>query len=134
MYLYDEFLMTILNEINMMSCPIKNNSNKIELTVQTFCYWVLDLLCVKINRVNSYFVDCSWYERFLHETICSTLRFWSVCQLLPSLFHFFMRKARSETKQVVKFFINFFDPTPLFHHARVANFLVFLLCSLVVSA
>ena len=23
-----------------MSCPIKSNSNKIELTVQTSCYWV----------------------------------------------------------------------------------------------
>ena len=26
--------------------PIKNNSNTIELTVHTFCFWVLDLLCV----------------------------------------------------------------------------------------
>ena len=30
-----------------MSCPIKVNSNTIELTVLTACYWVLDLLCVK---------------------------------------------------------------------------------------
>ena len=31
-----------------MSCPFKINSNTIELTVHTFCYWVLDLLCVII--------------------------------------------------------------------------------------
>ena len=30
-----------------MLCPLKNNSNTIELTVDTSCYWVLDLLCVK---------------------------------------------------------------------------------------
>ena len=29
-----------------MVCPIKSNSNKIELTMHTSCYWVLDLLCV----------------------------------------------------------------------------------------
>ena len=30
-----------------MSCPIQVNSSKIELTVDTSCYCVLDLLCVK---------------------------------------------------------------------------------------
>ena len=30
-----------------MLCPIKVNSNTIELTVHTSCYCVLDLLCVK---------------------------------------------------------------------------------------
>ena len=30
-----------------MSCPIKVNSNTIELTVLTSCYCILDLLCVK---------------------------------------------------------------------------------------
>ena len=39
-------IMNILNDINTMSCPIENNSNTIELTVHTSCYWVLDLLCV----------------------------------------------------------------------------------------
>ena len=29
-----------------MSCPIKINSNTIELTVHTSCYCALDLLCV----------------------------------------------------------------------------------------
>ena len=29
-----------------MLCPIKSNSNTIELTVHTYCYCVLDLLCV----------------------------------------------------------------------------------------
>ena len=33
--------------INTVLCPIKVNSNTIELTVPTSCYWVLDLLCVK---------------------------------------------------------------------------------------
>ena len=40
MYLYNEFLMNILNDINTMSCPIENNSNTIELTVHPSCYWV----------------------------------------------------------------------------------------------
>ena len=34
-----------------MLCPIKVNSNTIELTVQTSCYCVLDLLCVKPTLV-----------------------------------------------------------------------------------
>ena len=32
--------------INTMSCPIKVDSNTIELFVHTSCYWVLDLLFV----------------------------------------------------------------------------------------
>ena len=32
MYLYNEFIMNILNDINTLSCPSKNNSNTIELT------------------------------------------------------------------------------------------------------
>ena len=46
----NEFLMNIINDINTMLCPIKNNSNTIELTVPTSCYWVLDLLCVTNNK------------------------------------------------------------------------------------
>ena len=46
MYSYDEFLMNILNYMNTLFCPIKNNSNTIELTVHTSCYWGLRLtLC-----------------------------------------------------------------------------------------
>ena len=30
-----------------MSCPRKVNSDKIELTVRTSCYCVIDLLCVR---------------------------------------------------------------------------------------
>ena len=33
-------------DINTMLCPIRFNSNTIELTVHTACYCVLDLLCV----------------------------------------------------------------------------------------
>ena len=32
----------ILNDINTMSCPMKVNSNTIELTVHTPCYCILD--------------------------------------------------------------------------------------------
>ena len=35
-----------------MSCPIKVNSNTIELTVDTSCCYVLDLLCVNIKFHN----------------------------------------------------------------------------------
>ena len=34
-----------------MLCPIKVNSNTIELTVHTSCYCFLDLLCVKIVSI-----------------------------------------------------------------------------------
>ena len=36
----------LLDEINNVFCPIIFNSNTIEITVHTSCYWVLDLLCV----------------------------------------------------------------------------------------
>ena len=42
----NEFLMNILNDINTLSCPMKRDNNKIELTVHTSCYWSLRLtLC-----------------------------------------------------------------------------------------
>ena len=38
--------MNIQYDINTLSCPSKNNSNIIELTVHTSCYWGLKLtLC-----------------------------------------------------------------------------------------
>ena len=41
-----EFLMNIQNDKNTVSCPLKSNSNTIEFTVQTSCYWGLRLtLC-----------------------------------------------------------------------------------------
>ena len=36
-----------------MMCPIKVNSNTIELTVQASCYYVLDLLCVTSMHLDS---------------------------------------------------------------------------------
>ena len=46
MYLNNEFITNILNDINTLSCPSKNNSNTIELAVQSSCYWGLRLtLC-----------------------------------------------------------------------------------------
>ena len=32
MYLYNEFIMNILNDMNTLSCPSENNINTIELT------------------------------------------------------------------------------------------------------
>ena len=46
MYLYNEFIINILNNINNLLCPSKSNSKQIELTVHTSCYWGLRLtLC-----------------------------------------------------------------------------------------
>ena len=36
----------IVIDTNTMLCPIKVNSNTIELEVHTYCYCILDLLCV----------------------------------------------------------------------------------------
>ena len=46
MYLYNEFIINIVNTINTLSCPSKSDSKQIELTVKTSCYWGLRLtLC-----------------------------------------------------------------------------------------
>ena len=37
-----------------MSCSMEVNSNTIELTVHTSCYWVLDLLCVIFKNIDSF--------------------------------------------------------------------------------
>ena len=45
-YLYNEFTINILNDMNSLLCPSKSNSKRIELTVQPSCYWGLRLtLC-----------------------------------------------------------------------------------------
>ena len=33
-------------QINTVSCPIIDNTNTIELTLHTSCYYVLNLLCI----------------------------------------------------------------------------------------
>ena len=38
-----------------MSCPIKVNSKTIELTLQPSCYCVLDLLCVTLEKLVTFF-------------------------------------------------------------------------------
>ena len=43
MYLHNEFIINILNDIITQSCPRKSNSKQIELTVHTSCYWGLRL-------------------------------------------------------------------------------------------
>ena len=40
------------DDIYTMWCPIKVNSNTIELTVHTSCFCVLDLLCVSFYLKN----------------------------------------------------------------------------------
>ena len=40
---------------NTLLCPMKSNSNTIELTVHTSCIGVLDLLCVNIMFGKGYF-------------------------------------------------------------------------------
>ena len=63
--------MKILNEINTMSCPIEINSNTIELTMHTFCYLVLDLLCVitkaEAKTTRAYFIGPSWRDRDIRQ-------------------------------------------------------------------
>ena len=47
----NDFLATdCLFQWNTMMCPIKVNSNTIELIMHTFCYFTLDLLCVSLSR------------------------------------------------------------------------------------
>ena len=50
-----------------MLCPIKVNSNPIELSVHTSCYCVLDLLSVTIHQtINS---SCRAYNKILTHQI-----------------------------------------------------------------
>ena len=42
--------LTTYRDINTMSCPNKVDSNTIELTVHTYFYCVVDLLCVKTTK------------------------------------------------------------------------------------
>ena len=49
MYLYNEFIINILNDINTLSCPSKSNSKRIELKVHTSCYWGLRLTLCYLN-------------------------------------------------------------------------------------
>ena len=54
----NKFLMSILNNINTVLCPLKSNGNTIELTVLTSCYWGLRLtLC---------WLDCDMCLQLLH--------------------------------------------------------------------
>ena len=61
MYLFKVLLMKCSNQvqnslvvsISTMSCPIKVNSDTIELTANTSCYCILDLLCVNCPKLLS---------------------------------------------------------------------------------
>ena len=50
MYLYNEFIINILNDINTLLCPSKSNSKRIEFTVHTSCYWGLRLTLCYIQQ------------------------------------------------------------------------------------
>ena len=39
MYLYNEFIIKVINDINTLLCPSKSNSKQTEPTVHTSCYW-----------------------------------------------------------------------------------------------
>ena len=80
---------------NTMLCPIKVNSNTIELTVHTSCYCVLDLLCVisqkyHLSKCVSFFQSISEnilrilldIYNFLYSTFSETY-FLFVCVQLP---------------------------------------------------
>ena len=56
MYLNNEFLMKFIDDMNTMSCPIIFNSNTMELTMHTSCYWVLDLLCASTDNKQFHFL------------------------------------------------------------------------------
>ena len=65
----------IVNDVNAMLCPIKVNSNTIELTVHTSFYCILDLLCVtwdqalsgvlNLNKLACF--DLQWAVRYWSE-------------------------------------------------------------------
>ena len=77
--------MNILNDINTTLCPIKVNSNTIEITGHTSCYCILDLLCVsvsllqKLSKINwPGNKQCQNTKQTLHE--CPRVQFDSKLQ------------------------------------------------------
>ena len=73
--------MNFLNDIKSMLCPIKNNSNTIELTVHTSCYF----LCyyIKINE------ECSAMVFFKTDSLTNDLRFYDVDFVWRKMFPFY---------------------------------------------
>ena len=53
-----------------MLCPIKVNSNTIELTAHTSCYCVLDLLCVTLSFVWPALSHNFWYDLLGLSCLC----------------------------------------------------------------
>ena len=51
--------MNILNDIKTMLCPIYSNSNTIELTVHTSCYWGLELTLCYYGK-KDFFLSKKW--------------------------------------------------------------------------
>ena len=49
------FHISQVNDLNTMLCPIKENSNTIELLDDTSCFCVLDLLCVTLSHFSLLF-------------------------------------------------------------------------------
>ena len=63
----------IVNNINIMSCPIKLNSNTIELTVHPPCFCILDLLCVMSNA-----------QQLTFEYLTTAFQWTLFCQVIAS--------------------------------------------------
>ena len=56
-----------------MLCPIKVNSNTIELIMQTSCYWIFDLLCLTTYTVAQLKHDLAY--KLLHKIPNSTKQY-----------------------------------------------------------
>ena len=54
-YFHTMFVFPLVTIINTVLCPIKVNSNIIELIVPPSCYFVLDLLCVNMKVLKTGF-------------------------------------------------------------------------------
>ena len=61
----------IISDINTMLCPIKVKRNTIELTVHTFCYCILDLVCVTFVKINSLLLVFPG-DVLIHDEVCES--------------------------------------------------------------
>ena len=75
-------------DMNTKLCPIKVNSNTIELIVYTSCFWVLDLLCVgmhvEMNLTKNLSVQSSTFGIGSHKTFFFPFIFLVRQKLIPN--------------------------------------------------
>ena len=60
-----------------MSCPIKVNSNTIELTVRTSCYCILDLFCVTALMCHTQQTNYGNMEQKMREIGATYMVLWA---------------------------------------------------------